>query len=197
MALPAGFGTPAHPRLLVQTGKDGRVYLLDRDNLGGNAQGPAAPTRRSAAGRAVQRRVGPPRVLGRRRRLRLPGREPGLPARVQVRRQRQRPAGAQLGRRPARRRSATPRGRRWSPRPAPRPGSAIVWVVYSDGSNGANGQLRAYDALPVSGQLQPALLGADRHRDQVRRAGHRRRPGLRRHPRRQDLRLRPADHRRR
>ncbi len=32
-------------------------------------------------------------------------------------------------------------------------GSAIVWVVYSDGSNGANGQLRAYDALPVGGQL--------------------------------------------
>ncbi len=32
-------------------------------------------------------------------------------------------------------------------------GSAIVWVVYSDGSNGANGQLRAYDALPVGGRL--------------------------------------------
>jgi hypothetical protein len=32
-------------------------------------------------------------------------------------------------------------------------GSAIVWIVYSDGSNGANGQLRAYDAVPVSGQL--------------------------------------------
>ena len=32
-------------------------------------------------------------------------------------------------------------------------GSAIVWVVYSDGATGANGQLRAYDALPVNGRL--------------------------------------------
>ena len=32
-------------------------------------------------------------------------------------------------------------------------GSAIVWAVCSDGSNGANGQLRAYDALPVNGRL--------------------------------------------
>ena len=38
--LPASFGTPARPRLVVQTGKDGRVFLLDADNLGGRAQGP-------------------------------------------------------------------------------------------------------------------------------------------------------------
>ncbi|MFE2424193.1 choice-of-anchor D domain-containing protein [Streptomyces hokutonensis] len=40
MALPDGFGTSEHPRLLVQQGKDGRVFLLDRDNLGGMGQGP-------------------------------------------------------------------------------------------------------------------------------------------------------------
>ncbi|MEZ0112451.1 hypothetical protein ABH920_006473 [Catenulispora sp. EB89] len=40
MALPDNFGTAAHPHLLVQQGKDGRVFLLDRDNLGGMAQGP-------------------------------------------------------------------------------------------------------------------------------------------------------------
>jgi hypothetical protein len=40
MALPDGFGTASHPHLLVQVGKDGRVFLLDRDNLGGVAQGP-------------------------------------------------------------------------------------------------------------------------------------------------------------
>jgi hypothetical protein len=40
MALPDGFGTAEHPRLLVQQGKDGRVFLLDRDNLGGMGQGP-------------------------------------------------------------------------------------------------------------------------------------------------------------
>ena len=32
-ALP--FGTSAHPNLLEQAGKDGRIFLLDRDNLGG------------------------------------------------------------------------------------------------------------------------------------------------------------------
>jgi hypothetical protein len=42
LALPATpFGaSAAHPRLLVQVGKDGRVFLLDRDNLGGRKQGP-------------------------------------------------------------------------------------------------------------------------------------------------------------
>ncbi|WP_020135799.1 choice-of-anchor D domain-containing protein [Streptomyces sp. 351MFTsu5.1] len=40
MALPDGYGTADHPHLLVQQGKDGRVFLLDRDNLGGMGQGP-------------------------------------------------------------------------------------------------------------------------------------------------------------
>ncbi|MFJ9868824.1 PQQ-binding-like beta-propeller repeat protein [Streptomyces sp. NPDC101165] len=39
VALPNSFGTAAHPRLLVQVGKDGRVFLLDRDHLGGMGQG--------------------------------------------------------------------------------------------------------------------------------------------------------------
>ena len=39
MALPDGFGTQAHPNLLVQVGKDGRLFLLDRNNLGGREQG--------------------------------------------------------------------------------------------------------------------------------------------------------------
>jgi hypothetical protein len=52
MALPDGFGTPAHPHLLVEQGKDGRVFLLDRDNLGGMGQG-------SAGGNAVVGTTGP------------------------------------------------------------------------------------------------------------------------------------------
>jgi hypothetical protein len=40
VALPDAFGTAAHPHLLVVAGKDGAVWLLDRDNLGGNAQAP-------------------------------------------------------------------------------------------------------------------------------------------------------------
>ena len=39
-ALPDSFGTPKVPHLLFQEGKDGRIFLLNRDNLGGMGQGP-------------------------------------------------------------------------------------------------------------------------------------------------------------
>jgi hypothetical protein len=38
--LPASFGTAEDPDLLVEAGKSGEVYLLDRDDLGGFDQGP-------------------------------------------------------------------------------------------------------------------------------------------------------------
>jgi hypothetical protein len=41
VGLPDSFGVPGHPHLLVSGSKEGRVYLLDRDNLGGEAQGPS------------------------------------------------------------------------------------------------------------------------------------------------------------
>jgi hypothetical protein len=40
MAIPDGFGTTSYPDLMVQDGKDGHVYLLNRDALGGLGQGP-------------------------------------------------------------------------------------------------------------------------------------------------------------
>jgi hypothetical protein len=39
--LPASFGTPKDPDLLVEAGKSGEVYLLNRNNLGGVDQGPS------------------------------------------------------------------------------------------------------------------------------------------------------------
>jgi hypothetical protein len=39
-ALPDSFGTPKVPHVLFQEGKDGRIFLLNRDNLGGMGQGP-------------------------------------------------------------------------------------------------------------------------------------------------------------
>ncbi|MEI6700262.1 MAG: choice-of-anchor D domain-containing protein [Actinomycetota bacterium] len=38
--LPPSFGTSSYPNLLVQTGKEGYVYLLDAHHLGGVGQGP-------------------------------------------------------------------------------------------------------------------------------------------------------------
>jgi hypothetical protein len=40
VALPAEFSTPKYPQLLVATGKQGVVYLLNRAKLGGSDQGP-------------------------------------------------------------------------------------------------------------------------------------------------------------
>ncbi len=40
IGLPASFGTPSEPDLLVQVGKSGEVYLLNRNDLGGVDQGP-------------------------------------------------------------------------------------------------------------------------------------------------------------
>ena len=195
MALPAGFGTAAHPHLLVQTGKDGRVYLLDRDNLGGNAQGAGRQRRvRRPAGRAVQRASGDTRRSGAataatctRSRTRASCARSSTASTAPAC-----PSSASAGT------SASTFGyTSGSPvvtSTGTTSGSAIVWAVYSDGSNGANGQLRAYDALPVNGRLNLRYSRADRHRDEVRHARHRRRPGLRRHPRRPRHRLRPADH---
>jgi hypothetical protein len=39
LALPSGFGNVKHPKLLVQSGKYGDMYLLDREHLGGTDQG--------------------------------------------------------------------------------------------------------------------------------------------------------------
>ena len=41
MLLPDAVGSAAHPHLLVETGKTGRMYLIDRDNMGkNNSPGP-------------------------------------------------------------------------------------------------------------------------------------------------------------
>ena len=54
IALPSEyFGTPSVPHLLVQAGKEGYVYLLNRDNLGGMGQGPGGKSDQ------VVQRIGP------------------------------------------------------------------------------------------------------------------------------------------
>ncbi|MFI5910814.1 choice-of-anchor D domain-containing protein [Dactylosporangium sp. NPDC051541] len=154
VALPASFGTAAHPHLLVQTGKDGRVYLLDRDNLGGMAQGPGGTDASLVPPAGPYSGVwGHPAVWGGDggyvyqvenqgflRAFKYGVNGSGLPTLTSAATS---PAtfGYTSGS-PIVTSSGTTSG------------SAIVWAVYSDGSTGANGQLRAYDALPASGQLR-------------------------------------------
>src|SRR5262249_33380064 len=40
---PDAVGSAAHPHLMVETGKTGRMYLIDRDNMGKNNPNPAGP----------------------------------------------------------------------------------------------------------------------------------------------------------
>lgn len=150
MGIPDGYGTSAHPHLLVQIGKDGRVYLLDRDDLGGTAQGPNGGDAVLQSGGPYNGVWGHPAFWGGdggyvysitnggplyAYKVGVAGN--GLPALSKV--------GA-----------STSNWGYTSGSPVvtsngSASGSALVWGVYSDGSNGANGQLRAYDALPTNG----------------------------------------------
>ncbi|MFI8825347.1 choice-of-anchor D domain-containing protein [Streptomyces sp. NPDC053431] len=154
VALPATpFGTSAHPKLLVQIGKDGRLFLLDRDDLGGRGQGPGGTDKVLGTFGPYEGVWGHPGVYGGQGGYvyTIGSRGPlrafayGLTGTGQ-------PALTNTGR------SAETFGyTSGSPvitSTGTNPGSALVWAVHSDGANGANGQLRAYDAVPVNGALR-------------------------------------------
>lgn len=153
------FGTSEIPNLAVAVGKDGYVYLLDRDHLGGIGQGP------SGSDEVVQR-IGPYGGVWSR-----PGVWPGEGGWVYV---------------PTASGGTTPSGSSGNLRVykyglsgtgrpslslqgtssdafgfgsgAPvitsegtTPGSALVWTVWSPNGSGSGAQLRAYDPIPVGG----------------------------------------------
>jgi hypothetical protein len=153
VALPSQyFGSAGVPNLMVEIGKDGRLFLLNRDNLGGKGQA-------ATGGDAVVQVLGPyhgvwghPAVYG------------GEGGYVYVV-----PNGGQL--------LAFKYGTDGQGLPAlslagnssesfaytagspavtsngVTPGSAVVWVVNVDGPTGANGRLCAYGAVPTAAHL--------------------------------------------
>lgn len=159
MALPDGFGTAEHPHLLVQQGKDGRVFLLDRDNLGGMGQG-------TSGGDAAVGVTGPYQGLwghpafwggdggyvylvgnyGPLRALRYGVSSGGTPA-LTLTGQSQDSFGYTSGSP-----MVTSNGRDDS--------SALVWMVSADGASGAGGTLRAYSPVPDSHGLLQLLWSA-------------------------------------
>ncbi|MCG6497923.1 PQQ-binding-like beta-propeller repeat protein [Kitasatospora sp. A2-31] len=153
-ALPTGFGTSAHPHLLVQVGKDGRIFLLDRDNLGGMGQGPNGTDAVVGTTGPYKGVWGHPGVwggdggyvymienYGSLRALKYSVNGSGNPQLTS--------AGT----------SAEGFGyASGSPvvtSNGTTSGSALVWLVYSGtGPGGQNGELRVYDPVPVNGTLK-------------------------------------------
>jgi hypothetical protein len=57
------FGTATYPHLMVQAGKDGHIFLLNRDNLGGREQGPGGTDNALSATQAYGGLFGHPAVF--------------------------------------------------------------------------------------------------------------------------------------
>ena len=156
----AYFGTPAIPRLAVAVGKDGYVYLLNRDNLGGIGEGP------SGSDNVVQR-IGPYGGVWSR-----PGVWPGEGGWVYI----PTASGGTSSSGSSGNFDVYQYGRSGTGSPtlslqgvssdafgfsssAPvitsegtTVGSALVWIVWAPNGSGVGAQLRAYDPVPVDGQ---------------------------------------------
>jgi hypothetical protein len=156
----AYFGTPTIPHLAVAVGKDGYVYLLDRDDLGGIGEG-------SDGSDDVVQRIGPYGGVWSR-----PGVWPGEGGWVYI------PtasagnsAGGSAGNlrvysyglsgsgTPSLSLQGTSSDAFGFSSSAPiitsegtTPGSALVWVIWAPNGTGEGAQLRAYDPIPVDGQ---------------------------------------------
>jgi hypothetical protein len=161
IALPSQyFGTAADPNLLLQDGKDGRIFLLNRNNLGGREQGSGGTDN------PIQM-IGPFNGLwghfaayggqggwvydtestggGNLRALSYGTNGSGVPQFTS--------AGTSAGAFGYSSGSPTVTSNGTTA------GSAVVWVVYDDGPSGVDAALRAYGAMPVSGTL-PLLWSA-------------------------------------
>ena len=153
VGLPSSFGTAAHPRLMVQVGKDGRVFLLDRDHLGGRSQGPGGDDDVLGVTGPFNGVWGHPGVWGG-----DGGYVYTVESRGYLRALRYGVTGTGL---PSLSSAGTSAGTFGYTSGSPvvtsdgtTPGSALVWVIYSDGPDGSSGQLRAYDAVPVNGMVR-------------------------------------------
>ncbi|HXI58087.1 MAG TPA: PKD domain-containing protein [Polyangia bacterium] len=160
VGLPASnFGTAQIPNLMVAQGKQGYVYLLDRDHLGGIGNG-------TGGGDAVVSRTGPyggfwskPAVWpGDGGYLYIPSASPGDSSYGTAGNLRVLKYGLDGTGKPALSLAGTSTdafGITSSPpvvtSDGTRSGSALVWVIWSPDITGTGAQLRAYDAVPTNG----------------------------------------------
>ena len=155
VALPDSFGTATYPHLMVEAGKDGRVFLLNRDSLGGSGQGTGGGDAALGVTGPIEGIWGHPGVWGGDggyiyldgsggplRALQYGVTGAGLPA-LSLAGNSDQAFGFTSGSPVVTSSGSTS-------------GSALVWVVQTTGPSGNNGQLLAYNALPVNGKLQLA-----------------------------------------
>ena len=158
---PQYFGNTAYPDLLVQVGKDGRIFLLNRNSLGGREQGPGGTD-------DTLETLGPYNgVWGH---LAAYGGQGGWVYELEssgggyLRALSYGVNGSGVPQLTSAGTSAESFGyTSGSPivtSNGTTAGSAIVWAVYSSGSNGNNAELQAYSAIPTSGTL-PLLWSAN------------------------------------
>ena len=161
VGLPDSFGTASIPHLGVAAGKQGYVYLLDRDDLGGLGQGPSG-------GDKVVQRIGPyggvwsrPAVWpGNGGWVYYPTASGGTTAEGSTGNLNVFQAGLDGQGKPTLSLVATAADAFGFGSSAPvvtsdgsNDGTALVWVVWMPDGSGQNGQLRAYDAVPLGGTL--------------------------------------------
>lgn len=160
MALPDTFGTAAAPHVMVQIGKDGRLFLLNRDSLGGRDQGTGGTDATVGTIGPYQGVWGHPGfwggdggyvyVVGNGGPLRafaygVSG--SGAPALTM--------AGTSTSTFPYTSGSPVVTSNGTAS------GSAVVWTVWSTGPGGSNSQLRAYNPVPnANGNLALLWSGA-------------------------------------
>jgi hypothetical protein len=149
---PQYFGTTADPDLIVQVGKDGRIFLLNGDDLGGREQGPGATDDAIEVLGPYNGVWGHPAAYGGEggwvyltestgggylRALSYGVNASGVPELTS--------AGTSAGA------FGYSSGSPEVTSNGTTPGSAVVWVVYDDGPTGVDGELRAYGAIPTGG----------------------------------------------
>jgi hypothetical protein len=152
VALPSSFGTPTYPHLLVNVGKDGRVFLLNRDNLGGRGQVSGGGDNVLGVTGPIEGVWGHPAVWGGDggyvyligsggplRALKIGATAAGVPA-LSL-------AGNSAGS------FGYTSGSPVVTSSGTTSGSALVWSISASGPSGGSGQLVAYSAVPVNGTL--------------------------------------------
>lgn len=158
VALPDGFGTAQYPHVLLQQGKDGRIFILNRDSLGGRSQGTGGTDNVLGTVGPYQGQWGHPAVWpgdggyvyfvdnGGPLRAFKSGSVNGVPT-VSL-------AGTSSSTFPYTSGSPVVTSNGTTS------GSGVVWAVWSSGPDGGNSTLRAYSAVPGSNGQMSLLYSA-------------------------------------